>query len=258
MLTTKPTTETKGVSMSLLNRIQMFIQVKTQSALDRLEDPRETLEQAYARQQEMLRRVKLGLLDVATARRQLQLRAEKQRARAEQLSEQAERALAAGREDLARAALQRKQVCLNEVAQLEKQAQELGVDESKLAAAEQRFAERVEAFRARRTSLAARYAAAEAQVRVAESVNGLSAESAELGAALERTEDKIERMQARAAALDALIESGAFTPPDRDDAIDRELNELAAAQAIEAELAALKSKAAAPRGEPQPPTETRE
>jgi phage shock protein A len=242
----------KGDPMNLLTRFQVFISTKAQSALDRMEDPRETLEHAYSRQREMLRKVKLGLVDVATARRQLQLHAQKLRDRVPQLEEQARRALAAGREDLARVALQRKQTCLSELARLEQQAAEIGQEEKTLTVAEQQFAQRVETFRARRVSLSARYSAAEAQVRVAETVSGVSAEAATLGAAVERTEEKITQMQARASALDALIENGALTPPDGEDAIERELNELASRQAVDEELAALKAALQAQAG-PEPP-----
>jgi phage shock protein A len=143
---------------------------------------------------------------------------------------------------LARAALQRKQASLAEAARLSQQAAELTDEERKLSLAEQGFAQRVDAFRTRRTSLAARYSAAEAQVRVAEAVSGISAEAAELGQALERTEDKIGRMQARAAALDALLENGSLSTPDGADALQRELDDLAAAQKVEEELAALKAQ----------------
>lgn len=228
--------------MNLFSRLQVFISTKTQAVLVRAEDPRETLEYAYSRQQEMLRQVKLGLVDVATARRQLEAQARKLSERVPQFDEQAKRALAAGREDLARAALQRKQASLAEAARLSQQAVELTDEERKLSVAEQGFAQRVDAFRTRRTSLAARYSAAEAQVRVAEAVSGISAEAAELGQALERTEDKIGRMQARAAALDALLENGSLSTPDGADAFQRELDDLAAAQKVEEELAALKAQ----------------
>ena len=95
--------------MSIITQIQMFFKVKTNAALERMEDPRQTLDYAYTRQQEMLRKVKQGLIDVATARRQIEFQVKKLRERLPLLDDQARRALAAGREDLARLALQRKQ-----------------------------------------------------------------------------------------------------------------------------------------------------
>lgn len=228
--------------MSIVTQIQMFFKIKTNAALDEMEDPRQTMEYAYARQQEMLRKVKQGLIEVATARRQIEFQARKLRERLPQLDDQASRALAAGREDLARIALQRKQTCLAELTQLEQQAAETAQEERKLTSAEQQFALRVEAFRTRRDSLSARYSAAEAQVGINESLSGVSNESASLGSAIERAEAKIERMQARASAIDALIENGSLVPPGGGDPIERELSQLAASQAVEQELAALKAK----------------
>lgn len=122
--------------MSLITQIQMFFKVKTHAALDRMEDPRQTLEYAYQRQQEMLRKIKQGLIDVATARHQIEAQARKLPERLPILDEQAARALSAGREDLARLALQRKQTCLTELAQLEQQALETAAEERKLTTAD--------------------------------------------------------------------------------------------------------------------------
>ncbi len=233
--------------MNLFSRIQMFFNVKTQAALDAAEDPRQTLEYGYVRQLEMLRQVKHGLIEVSTSRHQLAAQTKKLRERLPLLDEQAQRALAAGREDLARLALQRKQTCLSELAHLEPQMAEVAEDERKLTIAEQQFALRVDAFRTRRETLAARYTAAQAQVGISETLSGVSAESGVLGMALTRAEERIGRMQARASALDALIDNGALTPVSGEDPLERELRELAATQAVEAELAALKAATVLPQ-----------
>lgn len=227
--------------MSFWSRIRMFFAVKTEAALDRIEDPREALEHACSRQREMLRQVKQGLVEVATSRRQMERQTQRLRARAPQFEEQARRAIAAGREDLARTALQRKQNCLGEIARLETQLAEIAEEERKLAQAEQQFAALLDGFRVRRASLSARYTAAESQVKINETLTGLSGEFAELGQSLERAEEKIGRMQARAAAIDGLIEDGALAGPDGEDTVGRELREAAASQAVEAELAGLKT-----------------
>jgi phage shock protein A len=158
------------------------------------------------------------------------------------LEEQAQRALASDREDLARFALQRKQTCLSELCQLETQLAEFAEEERKLTLAEQQFAQRLNNFRTRRSALSAQYTAAEAQVRIHEALGSVSDESAELGMALERSEEKITRMQARASALDALIDNGSLTPIGGEDTVERELQELAASRAVEEELEAIKTK----------------
>jgi phage shock protein A len=226
--------------MNIFTRIRIFFSSKTNAALDRIEDPRDTLEYGYARQRELGRKIKSALIEVVTARRQLESQVKKLNDRLPQLEEQAQRALAADREDLARMALGRKQACLAELSRLEAQLNEVLTEEHKLTLAERQFAQRLDAFRTRRSALSAQYTAVEAQVRIHEALGTVSDESAELGVALERAEDKITRMQARASALDTLIENGSLDPPAGEDPIQRELDELAASKAVEDELAALK------------------
>ncbi len=228
--------------MNIFTRIRMFFSSKTNAALDRIEDPRDTLNYGYARQRELQQKVKQGLIEVATSRRQLEAQAKKLNDRVPQLEEQAQRALASDRKDLARMALQRKQTCLAELARLETQLAEVAEEERKLTLAEQQFAQRLDTFRTRRGALSAQYTAAEAQVRIHEALGSVSDESAELGMALERAEDKITRMQARASALDALIDNGSLTPLGGEDTVERELLELAASKAVEDELTTIKAR----------------
>jgi len=228
--------------MNIFTRIRILFNSKTNAALDRIEDPRDTLNYSYARQRELQQKVKQGLIEVATSRRQLETQAKKMNDRVPHLEEQAQRALASDREDLARMALQRKQTCLAELARLETQLAEVAEEERKLTLAEQQFAQRLETFRTRRSALSAQYTAAEAQVRIHEALGSVSDESAELGMALERAEEKITRMQARASALDALIDCGSLTPLGGEDTVESELQELTASKALEEELAALKSE----------------
>jgi phage shock protein A len=65
----------------------------------------------------------------------------------------------------------------------------------------------------------------------------LSAEMAELNLALGRAEEETEHLQARAGALDALIESGVLAPAwGNADSLGQELRRLVLAQSAEAEL----------------------
>jgi phage shock protein A len=233
--------------MSLWQRIKMFFHIKTNAALDRTEDPRQVMAYASAQQEEFLRTVRRGLIDVATAKEQLEQHIRKQRGRIPKLEAQAQQALALGREDLARTALTRKQTALAELTGLETQAAEVGAEERKLIAAERAITERIAAFRTHRQVANARYTAAESQVRIQEAFSGVSSELSELSMALGRAEEKTGQMLARASALDSLIEGGAleFDALGGGDRVDQELQKLASAQAVEVELAALKAPAVA-------------
>jgi phage shock protein A len=228
--------------MSLWSRIKLLFKMRSSAALDRAENPLQVLEYVYGQQQEFLRKVRRGLIEVATAKRQLELQVQRQTERIPQLEVQARRAMAANREDLARAALQRKQMVISELDGLERQLAEVAAEEHKLINAEQQISVRVDEFRTHRQTISARYTAAEAQVRINEALSGVSDELGDLSIALGRAEEKTQRMLARASALDTLITTGSFGPLNAGgDKIERELRQLSAASAVEKELAALKA-----------------
>jgi len=231
---------------NIRSRIALFFNVKTSAALDQVEDPREVLDYAYGQQQFHQRTVKRGLIEVAAARRQLERQAERLRARASHLEDQARRALRSNREDLARAALGRRQTMLAEIRALEDQFPDMAREEERLTLADQQMTQRAERFRVHRTVASARYAAAEAQVTVGEALAGLVGdEETELSLAVERSEERIDRLHARAIAIDALTESGALLQGPGDDPLDRELNDITRAEAVEVELAELRRELAA-------------
>jgi phage shock protein A len=94
--------------MSMMKRISMIFRAKANKALDRAEDPRETLDYSYQRQVEMLAKVRRGVADVATSRKRVELQMNQLQSQSAKLTERAQKALGMGREDLAREALTRK------------------------------------------------------------------------------------------------------------------------------------------------------
>ena len=227
--------------MGLFSRILMVFKTKASSALDSVEDPRELVDYAYAQQQELLRKTKQGLIEVATSKVRLERQSRKLRAQVPKMSEQARRALSAGREDLARVSLQRKQTILAEIEQLDVQTIEIAEEERRLTRTEQELAARIEEFRVRRDSISARYTAAQAQVRVTEALSGVSGEFAELGMALGRAMEKTDRMQARAAAIGSLFEAGVLALPGQGgDPVEEELRQATVEETVDDEIAALK------------------
>jgi phage shock protein A len=230
------------VSRSLWQRTLLLFNVRASAALDEAEDPREVLDYAYNQQLEHSRRVRRGLVEVATARRQLELQLEKQRARIPELEAQARQAVDTGREDLARRALERKHYALAEIQALERRIKEVAEEEARLRTAEHALATRVDAFRARRTIVTARYAAASAQAQAQETLYGLADEAAQLDLAVIRAEEKTDHLAARASAIDVTVEAlGAGPVGVEGDALDAELRAASIAKAVEDELNALKS-----------------
>jgi phage shock protein A len=207
--------------MSILRRIAMLFRVKANKALDRAEDPREVLDYSYEQQLEMVVKVRRGLADVATSRKRVELQVTQLQLSAGKLQDQAQQALAAGREDLAREALIRRAAVNSQISDLQGQQASLQAEEDKLTLASQRLQAKVDAFRTRKETIKAAYTAAEAETRVGEAVSGISEEMGDIGMAMQRAQDKTEQMQARAGALDELLASGALedatVPGGRDD-----------------------------------------
>ena len=171
---------------------------KANKALDRAEDPRELLDYSYERQLELLQQVRRGLAGVTTSRRRIELQLAQLQQPAAKLQGQAQQALAAGREDLAREALTRRAAVTSQIGDLAGQQAALQAEQDKLTVASQRLQAKVEAFRTRKETIKAAYTAAEAETRVGKAVTGISEEMGDVGMAIQRAQDKTEQMQARA------------------------------------------------------------
>src|ERR671935_260519 len=113
----------------------------------------------------------------------------------------------------------------------------------------------------------------EAQVRIGEAATGIGRQLEDTGLAIQRAKDKTEQMQARAAAIDELVQTGGLedltsgqTQLDRELAqlssqtqVDQELErlrvEVGAGSAPQKELAQAESQESEPGQEPQPAQE---
>ncbi len=230
--------------MGLFNRMGTVVKSKMNKLMDRMEDPRETLDYSYEKQLEMLQEVKRGVAEVATSKKRLQLQRSKLSQNIEKLDGQAKEAIQADREDLARLALERKSSLAIQIQGLDQQIAELEKEQDKLVAAEKRLSTKVEVFRTKKETIKAQYSAAEAQVKINESVSGISEEMADVGLAIERAENKTDQMKARASALDELIEVGTLDDLTiSGDDIDRELAKINASSSVDLELEKLKKEA---------------
>src|SRR5918994_1938270 len=190
--------------MGILQRMSMIFRAKADRALDRAEDPRETLDYSYKKQLELLQKVRRGVADVATSRKRIEV----------------------------------------QMSQLSGQDAKLQGEEEKLTLAAQRLQAKVESFRTKKETIKASYTAAEAQTRIGEAFSGISEEMSDVGMAIQRAEDKTAQMQARAGAIDELLASGALEDVSQVGGggdLPRELHAISSETDVEAELARLKS-----------------
>src|SRR5437588_2016101 len=230
----------------LSGRMSVVIKSKISKLLDRAEDPSETLDYSYQKQMELLQNVKKGIADVVTSKKRLQLQEQKQRDQVVKLDTQARQALAQGNEELARMALERKNVVQTELQSLDTQIAELEQQQQQMTESEQKLRTKIEQFRSKKEVIKAQYSAAEAQVRISEAATGVGEEMADVGLAMQRALDKTENMKARAGAVQELEAAGTFEDltalGSGDDDIDRQLKQLSSSTEVDAELEKMKAE----------------
>ncbi len=238
--------------MSLFQRAHDVLAAKANKALDAAEKPGEMLDLSYEQMLDQITRVRRGLVDIAASRKQLELQEKQFQHTVDHLQEQARQALALGKEDLAREALSRKAAAQAQIGEMESQHDQLAEQEAKLEQSLEVLQKRVNDFRTKKEVMKAQYSAAQAEASVNESVSGISTGFGDEGAALQRAQDKIANMQARAAATDELLQSGVLEDVGGPDDIQKELDEASSGADIDRELAALKAEiAAGPQSPPE-------
>ena len=112
---------------------------------------------AYERQVENLQNVKKGIADIVTAKKRLALRQQQLGEQGAEFDAQAREAMSAGREDLARAALERKQLAVHEAGSLDKQIAQLESEQGKLIESEKQLRAKIERFRSKQDVIKAQY-----------------------------------------------------------------------------------------------------
>jgi phage shock protein A len=226
-----------------MNRISTVIKQKANIIIDKYEDPKEALDYSYTKQIELLNKLRRDIAEVVTAKRRLEMQKAKLWDNIRTLDEQARRAIDAEREDLAKLALERKNANLLQLQGLDRQIAEMLSEQEKLEQTEKRLSTKVEEFKSKKEVIKAQYSAAEAQVRIKENVTGISEEMTDIGMALNKAEEKTEKMKAKSGALDEMISSGVLTDyTTGKDNIEKELEQITLKGSVDEELAKLKAE----------------
>ena len=231
--------------MSLYQRAHDIVQAKANKALDAAEKPDEMLDLSYEQMLDQITQVRRALVQIAASRKQLELQEQQFQHSVDHLQDQAKAAMAAGKEDLAKEALTRKAAAQSEVDGMDAQHEQLTEQEQKMEQTLDALQKRVDDFRTRKEVLKAQDTAAQAVSSVDASVAGISTTIGDSGAALQRAQDKIQAMQARAGAMDELLQSGVLEDVGGHDDIQAELDEVTSNSEVDSELAALKAQIAA-------------
>jgi phage shock protein A len=240
--------------MSLFQRAHDIVAAKANKALDSAENPNEMLDYSYDQMLDHITQVRRALVDITASKKQLELQEQQLQHSVDHLNDQAKAALGEGREDLAREALSRKAAAQQQIEGLEPQRQQLDEEEQKMEQTLSALQQRVNNFRSQKEVMKAQYTAASAMTSVNEEATGISKSLNDSGAALQRAQDKIANMQARASATDELLQSGVLEDVGGDtDDIQRELDQASASSGVDKELAALKAQIGSAPSAPELP-----
>jgi phage shock protein A len=233
--------------MGFFSRLANFFRIRANAALDKAEDPGQVMDYSYSKQVEQIQQLRRSIADVVTNEKRLEMQQSQLIEKINKLDQQAMLALQANREDLARMALQRKETLLVQIHSYEQQLAQLKEQEEKLLTMERTVSARVDAFRTQKEMVKAQYSAAQAQVKINETITGISEEMTEMNLAMQRAQDKVLTMQARANAMEALIDQGALGEQGMlgagsGDTLDRELQKISTEQNVESQLQAMKQR----------------
>lgn len=230
--------------MGLIDRFMRIFRMRAESALEKMEDPRKTLDFSLIEMNENLRKIERSLLDISTAKQKLIIQRDDLTKSIERYSNQARQALEFKRDDLAQVAIGRKQELRQRLQEVEQNINRVEQQMSSLEASRDSLKAKIESFKGRKEELKAVYGAAEAQVRIKETLTGISEELTDVGQSVTRAEERIKDMQARAEAIDELIARGAIEDVlgESKDVVERELEQIGRSKAVEEELARLKKE----------------
>jgi phage shock protein A len=228
-----------GVKMGIMDRLSTLIRANVNDLIDRAEDPEKMLDQILRDMQSNIQVARTQVAAMIAQEKELEIDLNQTNKLALEWGNKAQKAVDAGKDDLAREALRRKRDNEQNAAVYQQQltVQEQAVEQLKkqMRQLEQKYSSTM----SQRDVLIARSRRAHAQQKVAEKVSSFS--PMDPSADLDRMERKIRSSEAHAAAL---TEMG-------DESYETQFRELDMDDDIEAQLQALKSGAGidAPVGE---------
>ena len=194
----------------MLRRIWDLIVKMVKSLFAPAPDPRES-ENAHAGHEELLAGIAAARSRVQVVQDQLEHGVASCRREVASLLDEARRLMEGERDDAARVVLHRRQAVLDRVQVLDGQLERVMLEDQALASASERLESEIAIRTARHHLSVARYDAAEARARVTETLADVSDEFSDVLVGLRDADERAECMEARADALDELVEIGVLS-----------------------------------------------
>lgn len=241
--------------MSIFTRFVAIYQARAHDIVRQAEDPKASLDYSLTKLEEIRAQINRSLIEVSAAHRRLENQRDELEALLAKHQGQARAALSAGRDDLARIALERKEEASARLREMDISLVNLERQLDNLKDSQSGLERKIALFQSKKEELKAIYDASKAQVKIRESLVGISADLADVGSTIRRAEARIREMQSRAEAIDGLVAEGVLTDSlERGyDDIDRELARIGKQQAVDTELLRLKDESGSVRLEAAQP-----
>lgn len=231
--------------MGIFSRIADLFRSNVNDAIDKAEDAEKMLKQMVLDMEESVNKATLAVAGAIANERSLDKRISKELEQSHEWQNKAMQALQAGREDLAKAALEKKAIAdknANDLRTVHTQAKDTSakmrqqLDQLKL---------KLEEARQRQSTLIARSQAAKAQKQVAQSMGGVGTDAF---SKFDKLEGKIEKLEAEATAFEQLA--------GENSSLDEEFRQLSTNATVEQQLLDMKKQmgllGAAPEAEDKP------
>lgn len=195
-------------------------------------DPRVQLEEAAAAQRAQWRAARTGMAEVATARRRLELLIADYRAQVPELEAKARTALAIGREDEARRHVDREQLLLAQIEQLDEQRAQAAAHLDQLRELTLTLRDQTERLEAEKQAVLATLTAAQAQERASAALAAVPGGSEDPGALLALARSQAEQVATTASATAEVAalnqQGGAALPASSSAAVEQHMDRLRA------------------------------
>lgn len=217
--------------MGIFSRISDIFKSNVNEALDKAEDPEKMLKQMVIEMEESVNKATLAVANSIANEKSLERKLEKARLEMNDWEKKAVQALQANREDLARAALEKKNIAVKNVADLEPIYQTAKVTADKMRQQLNSLKSKLDEARSRQSTLIARSQAAKAQKQIAQSFSGVGSDAF---SKFDKYEGKIEQLESQAEAFETL--AGENTK------LEDEFKMLNTSASVDGDLLALKAK----------------
>ena len=230
---------TMALQMNLVDRFFRVAKSNLNLVLDSLEDPEKIINQATEDMQRDLYKIRQSYADVTASQKRLGRQKEQSRALANDWYNRAQLALKSNQEVLAREALTRRQIALDDAHALQQQIDAQGVAIDKLYEGMKMLEGRILDAKSQKDQMAARAKTAKTTIKVNDMLSGITGKTSMT--AFKRMEEKIEALEAAAEAsgnMKTLF--GDSLPGSEDAALEKEFVRLEASSAIDDELNKLK------------------